>query len=376
MPAAQEAADPVARLQRADDDYRDARAAVADHGESELETVADAYDRATTLLDRYEADATGTGDFQTYIEFRDEFIEFTEGLPDDLLARDAFENANDRVDKRRLSASDFDAARDALGPARDLVAVLDERADAREAYHAARRGVRDALDDQRDRIARLETLQSFADVDLDAPVEDLRDPVEAYNRGVRDAFDDFKREASARTLLAFVADTRSYPLAAFRQPPDRLREYVRSADAGTEPVPVLREYAEYSRSKLSHYVDDPAALKRAVGTTGTYLDRLDADPLTVSWPPPSADRLRWQARELVSVVDRFADDAVVARLHDLRRRSRSDRYDRLRDVAVARNRLDADERERVERGEVADDLRAARERRDELADALDRHEVE
>jgi hypothetical protein len=376
MPAAQGTADPVTRLQQAAADYRDARAAVADRGEAELEAVADAYDRATTLLDRYEADATGTGDFQAYVEFQDEFIGFVEGLPDDLLARDAFEAANDRVDKRRLSESDFDAARDALGPARDLVGVLDDRADARDAYRDARRRVRDALDDQRDRISRLETLQSFADVDVDAPVENLRDRIDAYDRAVRDAFDDYKQQVSARDLLAFLAGTQSYPLAAFQQPPDRLREYVEDADAGTEPVPVLREYAEYSQSKLSHYVDDPAALKRAVGTTGTYLDRLDASPLTVSWPPPPADHLRWRARELVSVVDRFADDDVVARLHELRRLSRTDRYDRLRDAAVARDRLDKEERERVESGAVADDLARARDRRDELADALDEHRVE
>jgi hypothetical protein len=376
MPAAEQAADPVARLGDAAADYRDAQAAVAEYGADRLDAVADAHRRAHGLLDQYESDATGSGDFQAYVTFRDEFSSLVEDLPDDLPARDAFEAAGDAVDKRRLSERDFDAARDALSPAGDLVALLDDRDDARDAYRDARAAVRDALADARDHIDHLESVRSFADADLDAPVDDLRDPIEVYNAAVRDAFTEFKRSASARDVLAFVAETRDYPLVAFRQPPDRLREYVETAAAGTEPVPTLLEYADYSRSKLGHYVDDPVALKRAVGTARTYLDRLDAEPLTVSWPPPAAGQFRWRARELVGVVDKFAGDDALARLHDLRALARGDQYRRLRRAAVARDRLDADERSRLESGVVEDELVETRERVERLEDAITEYEVE
>ncbi|GAB6860964.1 hypothetical protein ACFR97_01920 [Haloplanus litoreus] len=362
--------DVAAALRTAHETLRDARAAVADRGEARLETVRDAYREATDLLDRYEGRATGTGDFAAFVEFQEAFVELTEGLDEDLPAREAFEDANDLLDQRRLDEDDFERAREKLEPAADLVALLEERAAASEEFEAARRDARRRLRTLEERIDSLERLRRLGEADLDAPVERLRDPITDYNEAIRAAWADFRREASAREVFRVVEASQAYPLAAFPEAPPDLREYVENQPAGEESIPTLLEYADYSNSKLSHYVDAPAALRTRVGTHRTYLERLDADPLVVSWPPPDAETLRYRASELVSVVARFADEAPVAAARHLRDLPERVAYGRLRETALARDELDETERERLERGAVEADLTAARDERERIETAL------
>lgn len=360
-------------LAAAHDEYDAAAERVSAHGEAELEALADAHDRATTLFDKYEERATGTGDFEGFVEFQERFGQLVDGLDAELLEREAFETANERFDKRRLSSSDFTAARETLSSARDLAAILDERDEKRERYHEARRRVvarRDELDEE---VADLERLQQRGTVDLDAPVEAIRDPIETYNESVTDAFRDFKNEANARELFAFLLKTAHYPLVPFRRPPDDLREYVENSSVGTESISSLVEYADYSTSKLDHYVENPQELKRHVAVHRSYLDRIDAEPLVVAWPPPPADELRYRLRELVSVVGRFAPESTVVRLRELRDLVRTDRYDHLQRAANAHADLTPAERTRLVEGDVADELATARDERDRLDDALAAH---
>ncbi|WP_251341873.1 DUF7118 family protein [Haloplanus halophilus] len=363
--------DVASRLRTAHEDLLDARAAVEERGEANLEAVRDAHREATDLLDRYEGRATGTGDFAAFVEFQEAFVELTEGLDDDLPARSAFEEANDLLDQRRLDEDDFERARERLAPAADLVDLLADREAAREAFEAARRDARRRLRDLEERIDSLERLRRLGEADLDAPVERLRDPISDYNEAVRDAWTTFRREASAREVFRVVEASQAYPLAAFPEVPPDLEEYVERRPAGEESIPTLLEYADYSTSKLSHYVDDPGALRTRVGTHRTYLERLDAAPLTVSWPPPAAERLRYRAPELVSVVARFADEATVAAARRLRDLPDRVAYERLRETALARDELDEEERERLSRGAVEAELTAARDERARIEAALD-----
>ncbi|MFC4359611.1 hypothetical protein ACFO0N_16835 [Halobium salinum] len=358
-------------------DLREARTAAADAedavesvGESRLESVADAHGSAVSLLDRYEDRAVGSGDFEAYLEFQNRFLGLVEELPEDLPKREAFEAASDRLDRRRLRERDFEAAREHVADAEEVADRLDERERAREREYEAERRVEDRLDAVEERIGELERLVRLGDADLDAPVERLREPVEAYNDAVKESFAAFRREASARELFAFVETTAAYPLVDYRQPPAELAEYVAERDAGTESVTDLLDYADYSTSKLDHYVDDAAALKRRVAVHRTYLERLDAEPLVVSWPPPSAGELRYRARELVAVVGRFADEETVAKARALRDLAERDDYGRLRTAAEARTTLTETERERLERGAVARELDRRREERARLAGAL------
>ncbi|WP_327050820.1 DUF7118 family protein [Halomicrococcus gelatinilyticus] len=363
--------DRVAALRDADEAYREVDAAIAERGEATVERVADAHRRATDLLDRYEERATGTGDFEAFVRFQGEFTDLVEDLPDDLPQRDAFERAEDVLDRRRLSERHFEQVREELAAAREIAALLDERAETCERYRDARRAVSRRTADLDDRVADLERLLELGDADLAAPVDHVRDPIEAYDEAVAAAFAEFRREASAREVVAFLAATENYPLVEFAPPPQALREYVADADVADEPIPDLLEYAGYSRSKLDHYVDDPARLKRCVATNETYLDRLDAGPLQVGWPPRPASELRWWCEEAVRVVDRFAPPSVVERLHDVAALARDeDEFERVRTAARARAELTDEERRRLEDGAVAAELEEARAERDRLEDAL------
>jgi hypothetical protein len=358
-------------LEAARERLRQAEAAVDDYGEDETERIAEAHDAATDLLSEYVESATGTGDFAAYVEFEERFVSLVEGLPDDLPTREAFEEANELLDRRRLSEKHFEQARTVLAPAREAAETLDERAAAREHLRETRRAVRRRLSTLDDEIQARERLLDLGSADLDAPTEELREPIEAYNDAVTDAFDRHRREASARDLLGLVSATDAYPLVDYDAPPASLRSYLDEAAVGTEPLPTVLDYAGYSRSKLTHYVDDPDRFRQTVGANETYLSRLDATPLTVGWPPSVAGRLRRRAEELVAVVARFADESVVARARTVRDLTFRADYDRLRRAAVARDELTEAERDRLASGAVETELSDRRAERERLRAALD-----
>ncbi|MFC7132300.1 MULTISPECIES: DUF7118 family protein [Salinibaculum] len=367
--------DPVAALQRADERLARARQRVDEFGEADLRQLADAYDEFTGLLNRYEEPATGDGDFQKFIEFQGKIESAVERLADDILLREAFEEADEHLQQRRLSESDFAYVREQLEPVADLVGRLDERDDALAAYRRARRRVEQARHETSERIDDLERLVRLGEADLDAPTERLRDPIGAYNDAVQTAWREFRRDAPAREVVAFLDSMGQFPLVPFETPPSELREYVRERPPGEKPVPKLLEYADYSRSKLDHYVDDPAALTRAVGTRQTYLQRLDADPLTVDWPPPTAEELEFRTKELTAAVNRFAPD-VVEHLRAVAALPRETEYRRLRESAVAEADLTDGERERLKSGAVEDELADARERLERLETGLSEYPEE
>jgi len=327
------------------------------------------------LLDRYEDTATGSGNFQAFTEFEGRVATLTDDLADDLPEKETFEAVDDYLQQRRLSESDFETARRKLEPVGERVALLGEWEDARERYADARRVARKRLRELDDRIDELERLQRLGEADLDAPVERLRDPIETYDEAVRAAFDEFRSTAPAREVLSAVSRADAFPLVPFQSPPSELFDYVHSHAAGTEPIPKLLDYADYSASKLDHYVDDTAALKRAVGTRRTYLRNLDAAPLTVGWPPPPADHLPWLVREYRSVLSGFAGEGVVEKLREVRALARREDYERLRESALARAELDESERERLSSGAVANELRDAREEKAAVEDALEEYDA-
>jgi hypothetical protein len=369
-------ADLPEKLADADETYREIERRIEEYSEATVEQVADACNHATDLLDRYEGEATGTGreNFKNFINFQEKFATLVEDLPEDLPERDAFEAANDRFDKRRLSEDDFEAGRTTLEPAGEIAGLLDDRREALRRYRKVRREIGHAIGDLREEIADHERLVELGDADLDAPIEDIRDPIETYNETVSEAFSQFRSEASAREVLKFVAATHDYPLVEFRKVPDGLREYVETHEVGTEPISDLLKYARYSDSKLDHYVDTPGALKRAVATNETYLERLDAGPLQLDWPPKSAADLRWRVDELVSVVGRFAPEEVVADLRAVQSVVRdADKFKRLRTAAEAKTELADAERKKVASGAVEDELAKLREQKAELESVLDEY---
>lgn len=369
--------EPVEKLQAAEAELRSVEAAIEDVGPTSLRRLVDAHDRFDDLLTRYRERASGSGreTFEAYVEFQGRLGEFVSELPDDLLHREAFEDAADLLDRRRLEERDFDRAREALSPASQVADLIGEREAAERRYREARHAVEARRNELQDRIDDLESLLAFEDADLDAPVEALREPIEAYESAVDDAFRAFRSDASAREVLDLVESTSSYPLVDFPDPPAELRHHLRENPAGEEPIPTLLEWAGYTASKLSHYVEDPPRFRAAVGGNRTYLSRLDAGPLHVGWPPPPAGTLRFRARELVAVVERFAPESTVSRLHAVRRLTGRDDYETLRRSAVARRELTDEDRRRLRDGSVHDEIESLRAECDRLAEALAEHDA-
>ncbi|WP_418286246.1 DUF7118 family protein [Halorubrum sp. DTA46] len=359
----------AARLRERYDELGRIEGRIADLGRERIEAAVDAYRRAHRVLDQYEDDAVGSGDFASYVQFEGEFANAVD-VGDDALAADAFAAADDAVDKRRLSASDFDAARDALEPVNEYVALLTDRDDAVDEYRAARKTAIDARKRLTARLDELHEVAAMADADLDADVDRLRDPIAEYNGAIRGAFDEFYKSASARDVFAFLDRADGTPFVDADVPPTDLAEYVAEYAAGEEPLPTLLEYAGYSNSKLEHYVDDPGALRTAVAVHRTYIERLDAEPLTLDWPPATGGELAYEIDELIPLVSRIADDGTVATLRSVRDLARTDEYERLRRSAEVRDALDEPELDLLERGVIDDRVRAAERTREIVEDVL------
>ncbi len=341
-------------------------------GEQEIERAVEAYRQAHRILDRYADDATGTGDFGSYVQFRGQYSTFVEGLPEWLPRRDVFEESLAAVDKRRLKEGDFTRARETLEDIGALVELIEDRDEAREQYHEARLDAVERIEEIEAEIVGVERTLELGEADLDAPVERLREPIECYNKGVREAFQEYRKETSARVFLEFVERTKQFPLVPLPRPPEELLEYVRDSPDGAESVPTLLEYAEYSQSKLVHYADDADALKRKIATQRTYLDRLDAEPLTLTWPPEPAETVRWRADELRRVIGRFAPEPTTAALREVQRLTRNEAsFERLRNAGIAIDELDERTREQLASGEVKRDLERLRTEKETLQERLD-----
>ncbi|MFO7925792.1 MAG: DUF7118 family protein [Halobacteriota archaeon] len=355
------------------------RSELADEGldREELETVADAYRSVEAVLDRWEERATDWDDFEGYVKFRNDLAETLESIPDDVPERDAFVDADDCVKtggvSKSLRSGDFDAAREALAPARRYAGLRADLESASEKHRAAKRRAGEQRRALRERIRTLERLAELGEADLGAPIDRLHGPIEAYNARVAEAFETFRREATAETFLEFVDGAAHTPFVDYEAPPAELLEYVRSRDAGEYPIEKFLEYATYSPSKLTHYVDDADLLKRRVATNRTYLERLSAEPLNVEWPPETAERLRFRIDELVGIVGRLGDETAVATLREIRSLTRDDEYERIRRAARAAEELTEKQQERLERGEVEEALGTAREALETLESSLDEH---
>mgnify|MGYP000371512759 CR=1 FL=1 len=348
-----------AELEAAAEDYRAAQAAIEDVGRDTLETLDDRYRTANDLLVEFQDKATDTGakEFVQFATFKQRFTDHVEGLDDDLPRREAFENALEAVDKTRLSEDDFQRALEALEPAAALAERLEDETVARDRLTAAITDARKAKQSHLDEIERCERLLELGEADLDAPVGDLHDPIETWNDAVTESIRTSRTDASARELFDLLERTERYPLVDLDPPPEPLAEYVETHPPGEESVARLLEYADFSRSKLDHYVEDPDAFRRAVATERTYLERLDADGLTVSWPPPPADEVPWLVRELQGAAAGLVDEESTAALRSVAEMARNgDEYERLRTAAVARHQLDDEARERVTSGAVEDEL--------------------
>ncbi|MCU4751731.1 hypothetical protein OB919_07010 [Halobacteria archaeon AArc-curdl1] len=374
--AAGDGSDPATRLEHARDRLERAERALEEAGgRDRVETGADAYRNAMKLLETYVDRASGSGreTFKAYVELEGKFSTLIESLPEELPHREAFDASLEAIDKRRLTESDFERAEQALEPASEAADLLEEYEAAREEQKAALTAARTRLETVEAEIEDRKRLLELGDADLEAPVERLQEPIETYNEALREAaFETYRSEASARTVFTLLERSRHHPFVPFEQPPEELREYVETTDAGEYSISKLLEYAQYSRSKLSHYVDDAGELKRRIATRQTYLERLDSTPLELEWPPAEAGVLRHAIRDKRPLVERVGGQELVDRLLAVRRLTFDNDvdFDRLQRAATAIEQLSTDERERLADGRIEIELEELREERKHLETVL------
>lgn len=365
--------DLIDTLDRREEDLDRRQRRVEEYGEAELAAMTDAYESFYGVLDIYQDQVTGDdGDIQTIVEFQGEIDRVMTDIPDDVLHADIFEECDEYLQQKWFSDADFEHVYDELDPIADLAEWISDRDEALEAYRKARRDVRARIRDCDDEIADLERLAELSEADLDAPIERLEEPIEEYNDAVKEAFRKFKRSASAREVVQFLDDMAAYPLVEFAAPPGDVVEYIEENPPGKEPIATILDYADYSRSKLEHYVDNPNKLKHAIEGHRAYLEALDGEPLTVGWPPLAADELRYRCRELTAAVNRI-EPAVVEQLREVDALPRETDFERLRNSAVVRQELSSEERERLQSEAIEDELTDLRTEREQLSEALENY---
>ncbi|MFC7203121.1 hypothetical protein ACFQJC_06320 [Haloferax namakaokahaiae] len=376
-----ETSDVVATMEAASRRLDETRLAVEEHGTEELREVADALQNVERVLDRYESRATDRDDLKGYIEFREALSDTLDEIPADIRHSEAFIEVNDILTTgitSTLSEKDFEQARIALEPVREDAERLVSWRTARSEYQSARHAVEQRRRELTDRLDELEEITALGDADLEAPTDELALPIEAYNDAVTTTFTEYVQRTPSREVLALLVTAESYPLVELPTPPQRLRSYLETADVGSEPVSRLVELADFSRSKLEHYVSDPETFSAAVGTNRTFLSQLTHPPdsLTISWPPESAQELTWRARELTSIVGRFADEATVQRLRAVHRfaSNNSAEFNRLRATAVAHERLTETQLSRLKTGAIETEREECRAVIRRLAECLESHE--
>lgn len=363
-------ADLVERLSRTESRLEETRARVEEFGQEDIEQLADAYRSFVGLLDRYEDQVVGdAGDVKTNVEFQSQVAEVMSDIPSDTLLYETFVECTEYLKQKWFNESDFDHVRSQLEPVGDIVARLDAYQETHRAYRKVRSDVRTEIRSVGEQIQELERLVELDEADLDAPTDRLREPIERYNSAATRAFREFVENEPARAVLAVLDRLGVYPLVPFESPHPELTTYLDGEPPGEMPIPKLLEYAGYSRSKLTHYVDDPDRFVHVVGGRKTFLSGLDAEPLRIGWPPPSATALEWRCRELTAALNRI-DRGAVEPLRAVAALPRETAYERLHDSAVAREQLTAAERERLRTSDVAATLADLRARRQRLRDAL------
>ena len=363
----------IERLDQAGRRLERAETKVDEFGKDRLEELATAHREFTALLDRYEDEVVGdAGDVRTNVEFQSQIAETVNDMPQGMLLRETFLECAKDLKKKWFKTADFEHVREQLEPVDDIVARVDAHDEANSEYAKLKKAAtrqRRTLDE---RIADLERLVELGEADLDAPTERLREPIETYNAEVTEAFEAFLQDTPAREVISFLEATDAYPLVPFELPPTELRTYLREKPVGEKPVHTLLEYAKYSRSKLDHYVEDADQFDHLFSRQQTYLSRLSPTPLTIEWPPPTAEELRWRCEELTPACNRLSPD-VVAALRAVEALPRETDYERLRTSIVAREQLSDEERRRLENGNVEAELAQMREERARLEAAIADH---
>jgi len=228
-----EAGEAAATLRERYDELARIEARIADLGRDRIETAADAYRRAHRVLDQYEEDAVGTGDFGSYVQFRGvrrggrRRRRRARGRRVRRCGRCGRQTPalGDRLRRRpRRVGAGWQLRRPARRPRRGPDDDYRPRARPRESPEGARRPARRPARGRRD--GRRGPRRRRGPAPRADRVVQRRGP-----RGVRLLY----KSASARDVFSFLDRADGTPFVDADVPPTDLREYVTDYDAGEEP---------------------------------------------------------------------------------------------------------------------------------------------
>ncbi|MDX1745070.1 MAG: hypothetical protein R3324_03965, partial [Halobacteriales archaeon] len=280
----------------------------------------------------------------------------------DVTDRTAFEDALSRFDRRIIREKDFRRARSDLTSVKQVSETLSEAEELASQLTNERGRLSSRLrkwrHDRSQVQSRLSDLEAVTDVDPE-PLVAARS---SYNDRVREEFDSFAETAPAIDVARVGYKARLVPLADVPPITDEAAlSVLEDAGFATETVPTVLEYAGYSDSKLSHYVDRPGSFRSQLPVS--WFETIDGEAFTIA-ADATGDDVRHRAPALVKVIDAFATPETIAELRTLRDLAARGEYDRMRrarrlaaddapgDVESARSQL-RDLEAVIERAEAA-----------------------
>jgi len=351
------------------DEFKELRSLIHEVGEERAEETREKHETLDEALEEYREDATGTGEFRKYIEFRNIVLAVEEDLDegDGVYMRDDFESALSRLDAQTLRDKHFRGARSDLERVEGFVEKYERYEELREELRDELSTLKKRKEDLEREIEETEERLKKAREAEGVDASPLREAVEEYNESVRRDFEEFLRNAPAVEVARLGERTLEAPLV--EDAPvesgtaERLSKYV-----GDETVERVLELADSSDAKLSHYVDDTDGFRDAVPRT--FFETVDAERFELSYEPEGV--VRRLAPELVSLVSFFADEETVAALRRVCGMAERGEYEPMRNALLAHEEA-GDDAEDIE--EELDELRTEKEsveeRTERVREALD-----
>lgn len=294
-----------------------ARQRIEDIGLEKAKKTHDFYSELSETMEEYREDAVGTGDFETYVEFQgilDDLLQRINNSQNEVYRAEDFERVIDGFEKRVIRESDFRRAESRLADVRELAETIDRVREIEKElrYEKGRLERRKSeLESRLKRVGRkIDTAKGVSDIDP-SPLISI---IESYNSSVETDFEEFYNSAPSIKVARLGEKARDLPLADIKPLDKETVEILRRTGMGQKTVSEVLEYADYSNSKLSHYIERPDEFRRNVSQT--WFKLLSADDFKISVETPQ-NLIKHKVPELIRIVDEFGSEETVRRLREI-----------------------------------------------------------
>lgn len=309
------------------------RRTLREEGIEEVREARGLYHELQRYIDRYREPATGHGDFESYIEFQSVLAEIEEQLDGGVYGERGFRDAIQRFESRTLREKHFRRAENDLQGVRETVEVLERVEEIEDELRSERGRLGKRRKELEREIDDLERGIREASEAPDADASRLESLLDSYNEAVEREYESWLSSAAAREVVGHVYRASGMPLIEAEGVDRSTVEALEVSEVGDESVERLLELAEYSDSKLQHYVDDPTRFRSELPTA--WFRVADAEPYKLS-PDMQEGVVERLVPELVRVVSEFASERTIEVLREIGDLARCGRYSGMRRALMAR----------------------------------------